>query len=351
MSKIQVGIIGATGYVGAELVRGLSVHPQAQITALTSRSFSGKKFSDVYPAFSGICDLELTDLSPAQVAAKCDLVITALPHGVSSVTVPQLLESGVRVIDHSGDFRYRTLPPYTESYGLEHPCPELLSEAVYGIPELYRKQLAGARLTANPGCYPTCSILALAPFLRHGLIRTEGIIIDALSAVSGAGRKADLPFSFCELDESIKPYSVIDHRHTTEIEQECSILAGEDIHVTFTPHLIPVKRGMLATIYAEPAAIDGSSSLSALRDALESDYANEPFVRVKKGSTLPSTGYVAGTNYIDIAVDYDSKTGRIKIFSALDNLGKGAALQAIQAMNVMFGLPETTSLLNMTSGL
>ncbi|MBN1775767.1 MAG: N-acetyl-gamma-glutamyl-phosphate reductase [Clostridiales bacterium] len=351
MSKIKVGIIGATGYVGAELVRGLAVHPQALITVLTSRSFAGKKFSDVYPAFDGICDLTLTDAAPAQVAEQCDLVITALPHGVSSVTVPMLLNAGVRVIDHSGDFRYRTLSSYTESYKLEHPCPELLSEAVYGIPELYRKQLIGAKLTANPGCYPTCSILALAPFLRHSLIKADGIIIDALSAVSGAGRKADLPFSFCELDESFKPYSVINHRHTTEIEQECSILAGKDIKVTFTPHLIPVKRGMLATIYAEPAASDGSCSLSALREALESDYANEPFVRLKNGSALPSTGAVVGTNYIDISVDHDPRTGRIKIMSAVDNLGKGAALQAIQAMNSMFGLPETTGLQNMTSGL
>jgi len=351
MNKIKVGIIGATGYVGAELVRGLSVHPQAQITVLSSRSFAGKKFSDVYPSFYGICDLVLTDLSPDQVAGQCDLVITALPHGVSSATVPKLLNAGVRVIDHSGDFRYRTLAPYTESYGLQHPCPELLPEAVYGIPELYRKQLTGARLTANPGCYPTCSVLALAPFLRHGLIKTDGIIIDALSAVSGAGRKADLPFSFCELDESFKAYSIVNHRHTTEIEQECSILAGKDITVTFTPHLIPVKRGMLATIYAEPSASDGSCSAEALREALENDYENEPFVRVKKGNALPSTGNVAGTNYIDIAVDYDSRTGRIKIISALDNLGKGAALQAIQAMNAMFGLPETTGLQNMTNGL
>ncbi len=351
MSKIKVGIIGATGYVGAELVRGLAVHPQAQIAVLTSRSFAGKKFSDVYPAFGSICDLELTDPDPEQTAEKCDLVITALPHGVSSVTVPKLLKAGVRVIDHSGDFRYRTLAPYTESYGLEHPCPELLAEAVYGIPELYRDRLTEARLTANPGCYPTCSVLALAPFLRHGLIKTDGIIIDALSAVSGAGRKADLPFSFCELDESFKPYSILNHRHTTEIEQECSMIAGKDLKVTFTPHLIPVKRGMLATIYAEPSASDGSCGANALREALENDYANEPFVRVKKGSALPGTGAVTGTNFIDIAVDYDSRTGRIKILSALDNLGKGAALQAIQAMNAMFGLSETTGLQNMTSGL
>lgn len=351
MSKFKVGIIGATGYVGAELVRGLSAHPDTRITVLTSRSFTGKKFSDIYPSFSGICDIGLTDGTPEETAGQCDLVITALPHGVSSTTVPTLLESGVRVIDHSGDFRYRTLEPYTFSYGLEHPCPELLSEAVYGIPELYRSKLADAKLTANPGCYPTCSVLALAPFLRHGLISPDGIVIDALSAVSGAGRKADLPFAFCELDESFKPYSVINHRHTTEIEQECSFIAGREIHVTFTPHLIPVKRGMLATIYAHPASSDGSCSLASLREALENDYKDERFVRVMKGSALPTTSHVAGTNYIDISVDFDPRTGLVKIFSALDNLGKGAALQAIQAMNVMFGLPEDTGLANLMSGL
>ncbi|MBN1892479.1 MAG: N-acetyl-gamma-glutamyl-phosphate reductase [Clostridiales bacterium] len=351
MNKIKVGIIGATGYVGAELVRGLAVHPLADLSALTSRSFAGKRFSDVYPAYSGICDLELTDLSPAQIAKECDLVITALPHGVSSATVPELLDAGARVIDHSGDFRYRTLEPYTFSYGLEHPCPELLSEAVYGIPELYRKELAGARLTANPGCYPTCSVLALAPLLRHGLIRTEGIIIDAVSAVSGAGRKSDLAYSFCETQESFKPYAVINHRHTTEIEQECSFLSGTDIHVTFTPHLASMKRGMFATIYAEPASSGGSRTIDVLREALKSDYAGEPFIRVKNGDELPNTAHVVGTNYIDISVRYDSITNRIKLFSALDNLGKGAALQAIQAMNVMYGFPEETGLTHLSSGL
>lgn len=351
MDKIKVGIIGATGYVGAELVRGLTVHPLADLSVLTSRTFAGKRFSDIYPAYSGICDLELRDADPIRVAKECDFVITALPHGVSSATVPSLLDAGVRVLDHSGDFRYRTLEPYTFSYGLEHPCPELLSEAVYGIPELYRKELAGARLTADPGCYPTCSVLALAPLLRHGLIRTEGIIIDAVSAVSGAGRKADLAYSFCETQDSFKPYTVINHRHTTEIEQECSLLAGTDIHVTFTPHLASMKRGMLTTIYAEPVSFDGSRTIEVLREALMSDYADEPFVRVKTGDELPNTAHVVGTNYIDISVNYDLRTHRIKLFSALDNLGKGAALQAIQAMNAMYGFPEETGLLRLSSGL
>lgn len=351
MSKIKVGIIGATGYVGSELIRGLSTHPSAEITVLASRSFSGKKYSDIYPTYSGICDLPLVDTDPEQIAKQCDLVITALPHGVSSVTVPVLLSAGTRVIDHSGDFRYRELKPYTESYGLPHSCPELLAEAVYGIPELYREKLRSARLVANPGCYPTCSVLPLAPFLRHGLIRSEGIIIDAITAISGAGRKTELPYSFCESDENLKPYSVVHHRHTTEIEQECSILAGKQLHVTFTPHLAPMKRGMLTTIYAVPASSDGSFCISRLQEALESDYANEPFVRIRSGGAMPNTVHTTGTNFIDIAVEFDPITGIIKIFGALDNLGKGASLQAIQAMNAMFGLPEETGLIHLNAGL
>lgn len=347
MHKTRVGIIGATGYVGVELVRGLSVHPNVELTCLVSRSFSGKTFSDIYPAYRGICDTVLSDCSPAEMATDCDVVITALPHGVSSQVVPILLGAGVKVIDHSGDFRYRNAATYEFSYGLTHPQPDLLAEAVYGIPELYRKQLASTRLTANPGCYPTCSILALAPLLRHGIIKTDSIIIDAVSAISGAGRKADLAYSFSEACDSFKPYGVLNHRHTTEIEQECSIAAGKDITVTFTPHLAPMKRGMLATIYAEPVE---TCTAEELRDLFEKEYINDPFVRILRGGSLPDTANVIGSNYIDIAVDFDRRTGKIKIFSALDNLGKGAALQAIQALNIMQGYPEDLALRNLSRG-
>jgi N-acetyl-gamma-glutamyl-phosphate reductase len=348
MHKTRVGIIGATGYVGVELVRGLSVHPNVELTCLVSRSFSGKAFSDIYPAYKGICDTILSDCSPSEMASFCDVVITALPHGVSSQVVPVLLDAGVKVIDHSGDFRYRNAATYEFSYGLSHPRPDLLAEAVYGIPELYREELTTARLTANPGCYPTCSILALAPLLRHGLIKTDGIIIDAISAISGAGRKADLPYSFCEACDSLKPYAVLNHRHTTEIEQECSLAAGKDIHVSFTPHLAPMKRGMLATIYADPI---GECTSEELRALYQNEYSGDTFVRILPGGTLPDTANVIGSNYIDIAVEFDRRTGKIKLFSALDNLGKGAALQAIQALNVMQGYPEDISLRNLSRGI
>lgn len=348
MHKTRVGIIGATGYVGVELIRGLSVHPHVELTCLVSKSFAGKAFSDIYPSFRGICDIILSDRSPAETASVCDVVITALPHGVSSQVVPVLLDAGIKVIDHSGDFRYKNAATYELSYGLSHPRPDLLSDAVYGIPELYRKELATARLTANPGCYPTCSILAIAPLLRHGMIKPDGIIIDAVSAISGAGRKADLPYSFCEACDSFKPYSVINHRHTTEIEQECSLAAGREINVTFTPHLAPMKRGMLATIYADPAK---ECSAEELRGLFEKEYSGDSFVRILRDGLLPDTSGVIGSNYMDIAVEIDRRTGKIKIFSALDNLGKGAALQAIQALNVMQGYPEDTALRSLSRGI
>ncbi len=343
MNNTRISIIGATGYVGVELVRILSLHPYVKISRLVSQSFAGKLFSDVYPSFRGICDIRLTDASPEEVAADSDLVITALPHGVSSKTVPILLQAGVKVIDHSGDFRYRTLKPYEESYGLTHPCPELLSEAVYGLPELYREKLAGAKLTANPGCYPTCSILGLAPLLSAKLIDNKSIIVDAVSGYSGAGRKSDLAYSFCETAESFKAYSVTMHRHTTEIEQELSFLADEDIMITFTPHLAPMKRGMFATIYA--SLLDSKEkSASELRELYMEYYKDDPFVRVLPEKGLPETGNVTCSNYIDLSVFKDERTGRVKILAAQDNLGKGAAAQAVQAMNVMQGYPEETGI-------
>jgi len=347
MAKIKVSIIGATGYVGAELVHGFAGHPEAELVHLTSKTFEGQHFSDVYPQFRGVCDKVLENIDYAQVAKDSDLVITALPHGVSSQTVPLLLENGTRVIDHSGDFRYKNLATYEKSYKLTHPHPELLTEAVYGLPELYREQLKTARLVANPGCYPTCSIIALKPFLEAGLIDTNSIIIDAVSGVTGAGRKSDLAYSFCELDEAFKPYGAVGHRHTTEINEQCSFLAGGDgnsIKVTFTPHLAPFKRGMLATIYAKPSERFTEVSASKIHEIYEKAYEGEKFVRVLPDKTLPDVKAVNGSNYIEVNGTFDPETGMIKLFSAQDNLGKGAALQAIQAFNVMFGLDEATGL-------
>lgn len=347
MDSIKVSIIGSTGYVGAELVHGFLCHPNVKLVHLTSQSFAGQLFSDVYPVYRGICDLPLEDISPEEVAKDSDLVITALPHGVSSKTVPVLLENGARVIDHSGDFRYKILATYEKSYKLDHPHPELLKEAVYGLPEIYREQLKDAVLVANPGCYPTCSLTALAPFLKADLIKKDSIIIDAVSGVTGAGRKADLAYAYCELDEAFKPYGAVGHRHTTEISEQCSFLAGgdgTDIKVTFTPHLAPFRRGMLATIYCKPSDAFKDVSSEKINEIYSAYYKDEHFVRVLKNKELPDVKAVNGSNYIDVNGVYDPETDMIKLFSAQDNLGKGAALQAIQAFNAMFSLPEDTGL-------
>lgn len=349
-----VSIIGATGYVGAELVRGFAGHPVFRFRHLTSQTFAGKPYSDIYPEFRGIADIVCEDLPYAEVAKDSDLVITALPHGISAKIVPELLSQGCKVIDHSGDFRYKDLATYESSYKLTHPNPELLSEAVYGLPEFYRDQLKVAKLVANPGCYPTCSLIALAPFLKEHLIDEDSIIIDATSGVSGAGRKADLAYAFCELDESFKPYGAVGHRHTTEISEQCSFLAGKnpgDIKVTFTPHLAPFKRGMLASIYAKPSGAFKNVSSDKINAIYNDFYKDETFVRVLPGKTLPDVKAVACSNYIDVNGVFDPDTGIIKLFTAQDNLGKGAALQAIQSANVMFGLPETAGLKNIVRGI
>lgn len=354
-NKFKVSIIGATGYVGAELVRGFVGHPYAEIIHLTSQSFAGKAFSDIYPVYKGVCDVVLEEGDYVQIAKDSDLVITALPHGVSSKTVPVLLENGARVIDHSGDFRYKDLATYEKSYKLDHPHPELLEEAVYGLPEFYRNELKTARLVANPGCYPTCSLIALAPFLTQGLIDPDSIIIDAVSGVSGAGRKSDLAYAFCEVDEGFKPYGAVGHRHTTEIAEQCKFLsakAGGKLvsSVTFTPHLAPFKRGMLASIYVKPTAAFEGVSTEKINEVYQEFYNNETFVRVLNNKALPDVKSVYGSNYIDVNGMYDPDTGIIKLFSAQDNLGKGAALQAIQAANCMFGFSEDTGLKNVIRG-
>ena len=350
MSKVKVSIIGATGYVGAELVRGFANHPEVEIKYLTSRSFEGQLFSDIYPAYRGVCDIALTNTDYETVAKESDLVITALPHGVSSKTVPVLLANGARVIDHSGDFRYKDVSTYEKSYKLDHPNPELLKEAVYGIPEFYRDDLKNAKLVANPGCYPTCSLIALAPFLKAGLIDTASIIIDAVSGVSGAGRKESLPYAFCEMDENYKPYGVVGHRHTTEIEEQASFLAGEKIKLSFTPHLAPFKRGMLNTIYVRPSEDFKDVSTQAINGIYKDFYKDEQFVRALPEGVMPDVKAVNGSNYIEVNGVYDAETGMIKLFAAQDNLGKGAALQAIQAANVMFNLPEETGLKDIVRG-
>ncbi len=341
--QIRLGIVGATGYVGLELVRLLAGRQDIRLTRLVSRSFAGQLFSDVYPAFKNVLDLPLTTLEPEELAADCDLVITALPHGIASQLVPQLLDLGLRVLDHSGDFRYKNQAVYEGAYKLQHPRPDLLAEAVYGLPEIYREQIKSARLVANPGCYPTCSLLALKPLLAENLIKPAGLIIDAVSGVSGAGRKADISYTFTETAEGFRAYGVLGHRHTSEIEQECAALAGLDqpLPISFTPHLAPLKRGMLATIYADA---NPGITTELLGAAYKKHYAHEYFIRLLPSGSLPDTRFVAGSNFADISVHYEARTGKVKLLCAIDNLGKGAAAQAIQSLNLMAGLPENEGL-------
>lgn len=337
----RVGIVGATGYVGMEIVRLLVGRQDVQVTSVVSNSFAGKPFSQVYPSLRGIFDMPCDPLDADLIAEKADFFILALPHGVSGTLVPTLLSQGKKIIDHSADFRFRDIQTYNSTYKVTHPAPEFLDEAVYGLPELYREQIRTARLVGDPGCYPTCSILGIAPLLRTKTVSAKGITICAASGISGAGRKSELPYAYCESDESFKAYGVTGHRHTPEIEQELTQLAGEEVILSFVPHLAPMKRGMLATIHMD---LVKDVTDAELHDLFEEAYANEPFVRVLPPGQFPETRFVSGSNYLDIGVHLDKRMNRAVIITALDNLGKGSSSQAIQAMNLMCGLPETAGL-------
>lgn len=339
---IKTAVLGATGYAGVELVRLLSNHPEASIEILGSKSFAGRPISDVYQNFRHILEKECAEVDLDE-AAKCDVAFTALPHGASKEVIPSLIEKGLKVIDLSGDYRYDDPAVYEEWYGQKHSSPELLAESVYGLPELHRDKIRGARLIGNPGCYTTCSILGAAPLLAKGIGETKNIIIDAKSGVTGAGRTSSLPYTFCECTENTKAYKIATHRHTSEIEQELSNIAGENIMLSFTPHLIPQKRGILATIYVN---LNRPSGTEELVELYKEYYKDEFFVRVKNAGELPETKHVAGSNFVDIGVVYDKRLQRAIVVSALDNIVKGAAGQAVQNMNLLFGLDETTGLKN-----
>lgn len=337
---IKAAVLGATGYAGIELVRLLSNHPETEIKILGSQTFAGQGIDEVYRNFKHILDVKCTELDLDKVG-ECDVVFTALPHGASKDVIPALIDKGVKVIDLSGDFRYDDINVYEKWYGQKHSSPELLAESVYGMPELYRGKIRTARLIGNPGCYTTCSILGTVPLLKSGLAETKNIIVDAKSGVTGAGRGLSLANSFCECTENMKAYKVATHRHTSEIEQEFSKAAGEEVIISFTPHLIPLKRGILATIYVN---LKNQSSAEELTEMYREFYKDEFFVRVRGVGDLPETKYVAGSNFVDIGVCYDERLQRAVIISALDNIVKGAAGQAVQNMNIMFGLDETTGL-------
>jgi len=337
---IRVGIVGATGYTGAELVRILSGHPDVELTVLTSTQYVGKEISEVYPALAGAVRKTLEAFDPDAVGDKADAVFTALPHKLPMEIIPGLLGRGLKVIDLSADFRFRDPTAY-ERYYQPHTAIDLLKEAVYGLSEVFSDQIAKARLVGNPGCYPTCSMLPLIPLIREGLIETEGIIIDAKSGVSGAGRSPSLKTLFCEVAESFKPYGVGSHRHAPEMEEVLSHIAGNPVHITFVPHLLPVSRGMLSTVYA---TLKHDAGPETVTQCFESHYGRKPFIRIRGNGVVPDTLHVRGTNFCDIGFVIDKEAGRIILMSAIDNLVKGASGQAVQNMNMMCELEETTGL-------
>ena len=336
----KVNIAGATGYTGLELLRLLVKHPDVEIGTLTSESHAGKNIAEVAPSLAGWIDRILVKLTP-DMAKECDILFLALPHTTSMKHVPALLQGGCRIVDLSADYRLRDPAVYSEWYQTPHLNPEVIKEAVYGLPELHREQIKGAQLVANPGCYPTGAILALAPFMTVDWVNVKSIIVDSKSGVSGAGSKLSQTTQFCEADEAVSAYGLGEHRHTPEIEQELSGLAGKSLTVSFSPHLMPMKRGLLTTAY-----IDLKKEMD--RDRLHAHVANfydsEPFVRVLAPGRYANTSHVAGSNTCDIGVQVDARNGRAVITSAIDNLMKGASSQAIQNMNLMLGIGETTGL-------
>jgi N-acetyl-gamma-glutamyl-phosphate reductase len=344
----QVAIVGASGYSGEELVRLLLSHPQAELATVTSRQYAGQTLAQVFPKFAHhprARTLRFSEPKAELLAKQAQIVFLALPHGVAAEFAVPLLQLGCQVIDLSADFRVKSAAVYKDFYAHDHPAPELLAQAVYGLPEVYRDQIKQASLVASPGCYPTSILLPTLPLLKAGLVQPTSIIADSLSGVSGAGRKAELDYLFVECNESVRPYGIPKHRHLSEIEQELSIAAGTPITIQFTPHLIPVNRGILTTLYLTPADDNASSLTNRLTACYQAAYANEPFVRLLEGKALPDTKNVVGTNVIEIAWRHDPRTGRLIVMSAEDNLVKGAGGQAVQSMNLMCGFPETAGLI------
>lgn len=349
MEKKKVAIVGASGYSGEELVRLLLAHPHAELAAVTSRQYAGQSLAKVFPRFAHYPrarTLHFSEPNAELLARQAQVVFLALPHGVAAEFAAPLLRLGCQVIDLSADFRVRSASVYKEFYAHDHPAPELLPQAVYGLPEVYRPQIRQAALIASPGCYPTSILLPLIPLLRAGLIEPAGIIADSLSGVSGAGRKAELDYLFVECNESVRPYGLPKHRHLSEIEQELGLAAGAPVVMQFTPHLIPVNRGILTTLYVTPTAKDGApgSREEAIGACYRQAYGEEPFVRLLEGKALPDTKNVVGTNVVEIAWRLDPRTGRLIVMSAEDNLVKGASGQAVQSLNLMCGWPETAGL-------
>lgn len=352
-NRVKVAVIGASGYSGEELVKLLLLHPQVELTALTSRQYEGKSLGEVFPKFANLPGADaLSFIAPDtdKILERAELAFLALPHGVAAEFAVPLCAGGCQVIDLSADFRIHDPAIYKEFYGADHPAPDLLKQSVYGLPEWRREEIRQAKLIASPGCYPTSILLPCLPLIKEGLVQPSTIIANSMSGVSGAGRKLDTPYLYVECNESVRPYGVPKHRHLAEIEQELSLAVGDTTVIQFTPHLIPVNRGILTTLTMAPskdAALESNpaSIIDRIEACFKKAYDHEPFVRLLGTKGLPDTKHVVGTNNIEIAFRWDERTGRIIVMSAEDNLVKGASGQAVQSMNVLRGFPETTGLM------
>ncbi len=336
----KVAVVGATGYTGLELVRLIHLHPVAKVEVVTSESYVGKRYSEVFPGMAGICDLVLEEFNPSRIAETCDIAFVCLPHGASMKYSGELVRRGLKVVDLSGDFRFKDLSLYEKWYKVIHSERELVDKAVYGLPEIFRDKISQTVLVANPGCYATAVILALYPLVKEGLIRGP-VIADCKSGVTGGGRKLNQRFHFPECNESFMAYSVSGHRHNPEMEEVLTRATGIETKILFIPHLVPMNRGILATLYVELAE---SIGIKDVEEAFFNAYKDEPFVRLYTNGELPSTKDVRGTNYCDIGFVYRDDINKLVIISTIDNLTKGASGQAIQNMNIMLGIEETAGL-------
>jgi N-acetyl-gamma-glutamyl-phosphate reductase len=340
-SKLNIAIVGSSGYTGAELMRILLNHPRAAVSAITSEKSAGKPITSIFPHLAGLTSLVCEPLDPEVVAKKADLVFLALPHVTAQEAAFRFHSLGKKVVDLSADYRIADPTVYEKWYEHTHQYPELLKSAVYGLPELHREKIKKASLVANPGCYPTSAILGIAPLLGKGMVDPQSIVIDSKSGVSGAGRSPSLAYHYPEVNEAFMAYKVGTHRHTPEIEQECSLLAGARVVLSFTPHLVPMTRGILTTVYVKQTSPEDTAQLHARYQAF---YQHEPFVRLLPAGQFPNVRNVRGSNFCDIGVYADPRTGRAVVVTAIDNLVKGASGQAVQNMNLMMGFDETEGL-------
>jgi len=337
---IKIGIAGASGYTGLELIRLLEGHPETRLSVLTSETYQGKSIAAVFPSLNGIIDINLQALD-SEILKSCDVVFLALPHTAGMDKLPDLMKSGCKIVDLSADYRLKDADAYLEWYSLTHTHPELLQQVVYGLPELHRKKIKSAQAVSNPGCYPTSVILGLAPLMKTDWVDLNSIISDSKSGISGAGRKPSVNTHFCEANEGVNPYGIAGHRHIPEIEQELSNLAGKPLNISFSPHLIPMNRGMLSTIYIN---LKKNLNDDDLIEHYQNFYKDEFFVRILSKDKFSNTRFVSGSNFCAIGIKVDTRVNRLIVTSALDNLVKGASGQAIQNMNIMLGMEEKTGL-------